>query len=556
MNRKAILGRAALSFHAIDGVLDMDQILETDPWNQINDFVHNNFVQNILNEFNERVTLNPKHAPTGKRQKGTSYTYFHESSVLSSTLTTDRKSLGRKEAAISMRTTRKNRTSRTNEGKKDEVALANGGSKSGEQKKRISREKDNGKKEETNKPEKEKPKKETGKVRKWAVNLKNEGNGPKKIVTRHSTTVTSTKAENKCSNASRMRKSEQIVTVKSDIKNSTENNSGNPQKKENKKKAVSRKNDGGKKEQSKFADGKEGEEKPRGAAAKNKVERKKPKGETNRDENASKIVVRKNAVVTKRKANEVKVTNASIIRKPAHIASIIKATKSTAMNNSAVSMNMSRTSSKLPIRTSTPKRDNLRISNSSRKEDATVKHNVSTTKKDASVECNVSIKNHCTTETCPTKQLNDNRCISASEESVKCKLEDTRTMKVKKEESLENNETSLVCKLTATLKCNKQNEKMAKTEERKVGKFEKRLLEKQEKRKKRKIQRHERRAERAMEEFGHHVMRIVKEMDYLPESKQIIAGIGFSDESSYSDSDSSWSSCSSCSSCTYCSACN
>lgn len=522
MNRKTILGRAALSFPAIDGVLDMDQILETDPWNQINDFVHNNFAQNILNEFNERVRLNPKLTPT------------------------DSKSLRRKEAAISTRTTRKNRTSRTNEEKKDEVALANGGQKSREQKKRISKEKDNGKKEKANKPEKEKSKNETDKVRKWAVDLKNEGNGPKKIVTRHSTTVTSTKAENKCSNGSRTRKSEQIVTIKSDIKNSTEKNSGNPQEKENKKKAVSRKYDGGKK----------GEEKPRGEpTAKDKVEKKKPKGETNQTENASKIVVRKNAIATKRKANEVKMTNASIIRKPADVASIIKATKSRAMNNSAISMNTSRTSSKLPIRTSTPKRDNSRISNSSGKEDATVMHNVSTTKKkDVSVECNVSIKNHCTAETCPTKQLNDNRCISASERSVKCKMEDTRTMKVKKEESFENNEASLVCKLTATLKCNKQNGKMAKTDGRKVGKFEKRLIEKEEKRKKKKIQRHERRAERAMEEFGHHVIRIVKEMDYLPESEQIIAGIDFSDESSYSDSYSSWSSCSSCSSCTYCSA--
>ena len=63
MSRKEILGRASLSFPAVDGILDVDQILQTDPWKQIDDFVQQNFTQNILNEFNERLTLEPKLTP-------------------------------------------------------------------------------------------------------------------------------------------------------------------------------------------------------------------------------------------------------------------------------------------------------------------------------------------------------------------------------------------------------------------------------------------------------------------------------------------------------------
>lgn len=51
--------------------------------------------------------------------------------------------------------------------------------------------------------------------------------------------------------------------------------------------------------------------------------------------------------------------------------------------------------------------------------------------------------------------------------------------------------------------------------EKKIGKHEKRLLERREKRRKRNIRRHERKAEQAMEEFSHHVTRIVKKMGYL-----------------------------------------
>lgn len=51
--------------------------------------------------------------------------------------------------------------------------------------------------------------------------------------------------------------------------------------------------------------------------------------------------------------------------------------------------------------------------------------------------------------------------------------------------------------------------------ENKIGKYEKRLLERRERRRKRNIKRHERKAEQAMEEFSHHVTRIVKKMGYL-----------------------------------------
>lgn len=68
MNRKGIRGRASLSFPATQGILDMDQILQTDPWNQIDDFVQCNFIQDVLNEFNDRMALDPKHAPAGKQK--------------------------------------------------------------------------------------------------------------------------------------------------------------------------------------------------------------------------------------------------------------------------------------------------------------------------------------------------------------------------------------------------------------------------------------------------------------------------------------------------------
>ncbi|XP_076624747.1 uncharacterized protein LOC143343591 isoform X2 [Colletes latitarsis] len=63
MSRRAVLGRAALSFDTTDGVLDIDQIMETDPWKHIDDFVQQNFMQDILNQFDERMKLDPKPVP-------------------------------------------------------------------------------------------------------------------------------------------------------------------------------------------------------------------------------------------------------------------------------------------------------------------------------------------------------------------------------------------------------------------------------------------------------------------------------------------------------------
>ncbi|CAD1480048.1 unnamed protein product [Heterotrigona itama] len=89
MSRKTILGRASLSFLTTDGVLDMDQILQTDPWTQIDNFVQHNFMQNVLNEFNERIALDPKLTPTDK-------------------------SAGKKRATSSGRSPRKSQTDQTN----------------------------------------------------------------------------------------------------------------------------------------------------------------------------------------------------------------------------------------------------------------------------------------------------------------------------------------------------------------------------------------------------------------------------------------------------------
>ncbi|XP_043260722.1 uncharacterized protein LOC122402191 [Colletes gigas] len=63
MSRRAVLGRAALSFNTADGILDIDQIMETDPWKHIDDFVQQNFMQDILNQFDERMKLEPKPVP-------------------------------------------------------------------------------------------------------------------------------------------------------------------------------------------------------------------------------------------------------------------------------------------------------------------------------------------------------------------------------------------------------------------------------------------------------------------------------------------------------------
>ena len=71
MSREAFPGRASLSFAATDGILDIDQILSTNPWNEIDDYVQRNFMQNILNDFNERMALDPKRVPTDAKTEGT-----------------------------------------------------------------------------------------------------------------------------------------------------------------------------------------------------------------------------------------------------------------------------------------------------------------------------------------------------------------------------------------------------------------------------------------------------------------------------------------------------
>ncbi|XP_076680290.1 uncharacterized protein LOC143375249 [Andrena cerasifolii] len=71
MSRKAFPGRASLSFATTDGILDIDQILSTTPWNQIDDYVQRNFMQEVLNDFNEQMALDPKRVPTDATTEGT-----------------------------------------------------------------------------------------------------------------------------------------------------------------------------------------------------------------------------------------------------------------------------------------------------------------------------------------------------------------------------------------------------------------------------------------------------------------------------------------------------
>ncbi|XP_053988290.1 myb-like protein X isoform X2 [Hylaeus volcanicus] len=98
-----------------------------------------------------------------------------------------------------------------------------------------------------------------------------------------------------------------------------------------------------------------------------------------------------------------------------------------------------------------------------------------------------------------------------------------------------------------------QNGKTKTTEKRKVGKFERLLLEKKKARRDRKIQRETRKAERAMEKFSHHVTTIAQKMGYLPNHTSSHSDSGdssdYSDESSYTGSSSSYSECSCSCSC-------
>lgn len=66
MSRKGVLGRTSLSSEIDDGILDIDQVLNATPWNEIDNFVEQNFVQDILDKFQEQMTLDPKRKPPGK----------------------------------------------------------------------------------------------------------------------------------------------------------------------------------------------------------------------------------------------------------------------------------------------------------------------------------------------------------------------------------------------------------------------------------------------------------------------------------------------------------
>lgn len=104
-----VVGRASLSFPTPDGILDVDQILDTDPWKQIDNFVQHNFRQNLLDEFNERLKLNPTIAPSGKEKKSSPFPPFR---LFNSSITTraESKSPAKKQGTTSSRTPRKSET--------------------------------------------------------------------------------------------------------------------------------------------------------------------------------------------------------------------------------------------------------------------------------------------------------------------------------------------------------------------------------------------------------------------------------------------------------------
>jgi hypothetical protein len=72
--RKNLQRRSALSFAGADGSLDVDYILQTDVWEDIEKFEETiaGQVQNVLNEFRDKLTQvspSPSPGPSKEKQK-------------------------------------------------------------------------------------------------------------------------------------------------------------------------------------------------------------------------------------------------------------------------------------------------------------------------------------------------------------------------------------------------------------------------------------------------------------------------------------------------------
>ncbi|KAG9429224.1 neurofilament heavy polypeptide [Apis mellifera carnica] len=456
MSRKkmVVVGRASLSFPTPDGILDVDQILDTDPWKQIDNFVQHNFRQNLLDEFNERLKLNPTIAPS------------------------ESKSPAKKQGTTSSRTPRKSETTAA-AAAKPKTNL--GGKSAAKEKKSVDR---------------SKPKLEPKGKKETAGNKTKDGG---KEVSKG---------------------------------------------KENGGKEVSKGKENGGKEVSKGKEGGGGSVKGGGKkqAKENKCEKQASTGSMQKLNS----VTRKNSMSRKRKENVVDVREKSIKgetteRKKDKVGGEGNKSSTNSVDESRSLISMSQ------LKTSTPKRGNLSvISSSVGKENVMARCNVSASKGDYSVRSDVSVKRmQCTsTSICATNHSstdsnnnNGSKIEKKSKETSVAKLEHKSTIleRTKEEGTLGGKEISRISmneKKTLTLSCKKQDKKEA-SAEKKIGKYEKRLLERRERRRKRNIKRHERKAEQAMEEFSHHVTRIVKKMGYLSEFSSCSSSED--DVSSYSD---------------------
>ncbi|KAK1129700.1 hypothetical protein K0M31_019415 [Melipona bicolor] len=499
MSRKTILGRASLSFLTTDGVLDMDQILQTDPWTQIDNFVQHNFVQNVLDEFNERITLDPKLTPADK-------------------------SPGKKRATSSGRSPRKSQTDRTD------------GEKSSEGK-------------ETDRPAGDDPedKKEIAKK----SNKRTEG--PKGKVTKNGD------ANKQKEERAKIPKTGNSGKRKTKDETNKTEESTDTQQLEGTQKTTGKKTPTAKSERKKTVrKRKDGEEKEEAGETK-VVEPTNDKTNTTPEKtitaNTSKSKDSKSPIVTSTpKCKSPRLTNswhdASTLKKDSSVLSndvskhcagdsYVEYTYCADINNNYFELVAQSNSSKITDtkckrkttgKTKEGKNPGNKETSMNEKKDSSAENKettmdegekskckkqnekTATKKTDSLASNNTSSRKKCAKDISATKDSKDDHDETVAEKT-KVKREHKTGEKMKREKKSGDKEASgISTDKKPKSKCKKQDNK--KIEGKQIGRFEKRLL----KHRERHIRRHERKAERAMEEFSHHVTRIVKKMGHLPVS--------------------------------------
>lgn len=498
MSRKTILGRASLSFLTTDGVLDMDQILQTDPWTQIDNFVQHNFVQNVLDEFNERITLDPKLTPADK-------------------------SPGKKRATSSGRSPRKSQTDRTDGEKSSE----------GKENDRPAGDDPEDKKEITKKSNKrtEGPK---GKVAK-------NGDANKQKEEKAKIPKTGNSGRRKIKDGTN--KTEESTDTQQLEGTQKTTGKKTPVAKSERKKTVRKRKDEEEKEEKEET----GETKV--------VEPTNDKTNTTPEKtitaNTSKSKDSKSPIVTSTpKCKSPRLTNswhdASTSKKDPSVLSngvskhcagdsYVEYMHCTDINNNYFELVAQSNSSKITDtkckrkttgKTKEGKNPGNKETSMNEKKDSSAENKETTmdegekskckkqnektaTKSDSLASNNTSSRKKCAKDTFATKDSKDDHDETVAEKT-KVKREHKAGEKVKRVKKSGDKEASEISTdKKPKSKCKKQDDK--KIEGKQIGKFEKHLLKHQE----RHIRRHERKAERAMEEFSHHVTRIVKKMGHL-----------------------------------------